>query len=109
MGVTSTVVVVVVVAVDGSGVPDADGTPWVVAVSVVVVVVSFFWQPIDRAATATKIPARVRILFMTLILLKNSPSGGRIQQLCKIHSRVRRHRTEEPGTGGPDPSSEEIP
>jgi uncharacterized membrane protein YtjA (UPF0391 family) len=67
-------VVVVVVVVDASGVTAAEAEASVVVdVSVVVVLVSFFWQPIDRAATTT---AKARILFMTLLLLKNQPFRG---------------------------------
>jgi len=80
-GVTSTVEVVVVVDVEGSGVPDADGTSLVFDVSVVVVVVSLRWHPIASAATAAtrKLP-RVIVLFIGYssygLLLLRCPSPG---------------------------------
>jgi hypothetical protein len=60
VGVTdSTVLVVVVVDVVASGVPDGAGTSEVVDVSVVVVV-SFFWQPMERVIPRARRPASVR-------------------------------------------------
>jgi hypothetical protein len=75
VGVTSTVLVEVVVDVVASGVPEGLGISRVVDVSVVVVA-SFFWQPIVRApAPRIRKPARVRILFMAILLKKGGPSG----------------------------------
>jgi hypothetical protein len=75
VGVTSTVLVEVVVDVVASGVPEGLGISRVVDVSVVVVA-SFFWQPSVRApAPRIRKPARVRILFMAILLKKGGPSG----------------------------------
>jgi hypothetical protein len=86
-GVVSTVEVVVVDWVIGSGVPVADGASLVVEVSVVVVVVSRFWHPSERAAVpAIRKPTRVIVLFICAFLLKGpvaGPGSSTVQPPCR--------------------------